>query len=139
MRVHSPDGLCEYCGEPATEVDHLPPRSVRKRLKVAPLNKAIRYFEIDSCQECNHILCDRPLLSFEDRRNFVKSWLKAKYATYLNQPHWDEDDLEDLKDTLRDEILRGQSVAVSIRARLRWNRSFLHLEPIKSKPKPSNS
>ncbi len=60
---------CAYCDQPATTVDHVPPRCVR------PSNT----FTVPACRRCNcEILGGIRLLTVEERREYVQKRLAAK-------------------------------------------------------------
>ena len=122
MRIYSVDGVCEYCGVAAEEVDHIPALSVRARMAMAPLPRGVEYLEVDTCRHCNLILKDRPLLEFRERRAFVKKALKRKYAKLLSQPRWDPEELNELGPGLRQAVISAQAAADVIRGRIAWER-----------------
>jgi hypothetical protein len=71
---------CSYCDFAATQIDHVPPLSyVRNLLRSEAY---MRYFELDlllypACSSCNSILGDLPIFNLEERRNYIKHFIRG--------------------------------------------------------------
>lgn len=92
---------CSYCGATATESDHIPPQSHRHGIIMNGLASRYPFEIVDSCQECNAILGDRPLWTFKDRKAFVKKRLRQRHKRLIKMPPWARDELEELGTCLR--------------------------------------
>ena len=110
---------CVYCGEPATDKDHLLPRnwsgdSDRARVPIVP-----------SCAECNRIfLNDTYEPDVIARRKICQEKIKVKYKASLKKILYVEEDLKQfgpqLRASIRQQIARGEQT----RRRLAWPESF---------------
>jgi 5-methylcytosine-specific restriction endonuclease McrA len=60
---------CTYCGDPATDIDHVPPKSL-----VAKWRLPITMQEVPACDFCNRTLSNRAALMTLPAR---KAWMKA--------------------------------------------------------------
>ena len=47
---------CFYCGEPASTIDHVPPKSIRFTLIGLGAQTIYPFYELDCCRECNSAL-----------------------------------------------------------------------------------
>ncbi len=94
---------CAYCGDPATDEDHIPPRSAVASLRTA--NIRVFMHTVPSCAECNSaILNRRALWTFAERAAYVADALPQRLAKALACPDWDDEDLEELGPTLRQHV-----------------------------------
>lgn len=96
---------CFYCGSIADTRDHITPHATEKK------NSDKRQWSTDyvnACRECNSILSDNFPWSFYDRVMYLHDTFKKKKK--LNKPfvEWDEDDLEEVSDTMRTWIANEQ-------------------------------
>lgn len=94
---------CVYCGDQASQRDHVVPHSVTNsredkydfdHTKVVP-----------ACKECNAALYNRPLFTVAERAQ----WLLVRLKKKLNQtPTWDKTELNELGKTLRSFVVSQQ-------------------------------
>jgi hypothetical protein len=75
-----------------------------------------------ACRQCNSVLGNRLFRTMKDRREVVKGYLKRKYRRLLNAPDWDEDEIEELGDGLRDFVRDRKKFKENIEARIAWKR-----------------
>lgn len=59
------NGLCRYCGDPATEIDHVVPWFLNQNNNDSNL--------VASCRRCNGLAGDVVLTSVEDKRAYIQS------------------------------------------------------------------
>ena len=86
-------GLCFYCGEYATTMDHVPPLAV-----VENISRLEDHFLVPSCFECNSLAGDEPHTDLEERRDFIRSKLHKKYKSLIRQSaHWYEEEIDELR------------------------------------------
>ena len=97
MRQHTKN-LCFYCGEVATETDHIVPRS--KKYKDFKRHK----LTVTSCRGCNHVLFNSYQSTLAERKKELKERLVNKYQDVLNMPHWSQKELDELGPNLRSYI-----------------------------------
>jgi hypothetical protein len=113
---------CEYCGEIATTIDHLPPKVVRNRLMaLGRFEQYLPFFRlIPACHECNVALGARVPFSFKGRKRYIKYWLKRRYGKYLRLPNWSDDDIAELGFDLKSSVRKALTIKRHAEARLSW-------------------
>lgn len=111
---------CYYCGLPADTVDHIPPKTIRERLRDIGMENRYPCHEVQACHECNSALGGRPIFTLPERKRFVKAWLRRRYARVLATPPWTDSELKEIGYTLRTMILSRALMAEIIRARIAW-------------------
>jgi hypothetical protein len=57
-----------------------------------------------------------------ERREFVRGWLKRRYAKYLRIPNWTQENLAELSENLQGMVRRGITIRDLTRQRLAWGR-----------------
>ncbi len=133
---------CVYCGMPASSIDHIPPRHMRRQFSAIDLS-AVHEREVPACLECNSALGARPLLTITERRDYVKAWLRRRYTKYLKIPNWTDAELLELGENLRRMIQRNIAVRDDVRNRIAWRsrldeptkRDDMRVVPTKVHPK----
>lgn len=94
---------CAYCGDPATDEDHIPPRSAVHALQATGIRLLMH--TVPSCSECNSaILNRRALWTFAERVSYVADALPVRLASALSCQDWDDDELEELGYSLRQRV-----------------------------------
>ena len=94
--------ICSYCGEFADTYDHVIPVSykhVDRKMEVG--NKEA----IPCCSECNTILGNRFLHTVSARATYLLKEYRKRYKRVLNTPHWEDDELEEMGESMRKSIL----------------------------------
>jgi len=112
--IASTAGACTYCGEPATENDHLLPlpwtgKAARRSTKKVP-----------ACRECNGRLSDLFLPTVEERAAHLFQVLAEEHLDELGKPDWSPRELEALGDRLRQAVITRQADRTILRSRLAW-------------------
>lgn len=102
--------ICFYCGEPATDKEHVVPKSLVGN------NTHI----IWSCGECNSIASDNLFSDIESKRDFIQEKIATKYHKYLNQPDWTEKEISELGRGLKSTIRSSQRIKSLVKNRLAW-------------------
>jgi hypothetical protein len=110
---------CYYCGAPAQGVDHIPPRVARAELIALGIDKW-DFLEVPACSECNSALGGRPIWILTARKEFIKKWLRRRYAKYLAIPAWTDEQRKDLGSNLSQFIDEGLLMAQITHQRIRW-------------------
>ena len=105
------ESCCYYCGEPSTELDHVPPLSAAHLAKV-------RYL-VPSCHECNALLSDRAILKLEQRASYLSEKYKKRYCKVLRAPHWSREEIDGLKGRLKEMIIEDLESQKIINERIR--------------------
>lgn len=112
---------CVYCGDAATELDHVVPRVFRRMMEAIDA-KYVRTVPdtVPACGECNSIGGGRVFPTFTAKREFIRGRLRAKYAHDLAAPSWADHELERLGSTMRMYVDGGIARQDHIRRRLSW-------------------
>lgn len=86
---------CYYCGQYADTVDHVP--------AVNMIKFYTNYYKIlvKTCRECNFCLSDRMLPTLISRLEFLDKKYRKRYLKLLKQPEWNEEELGELKGSLK--------------------------------------
>jgi hypothetical protein len=109
---------CYYCGEPATERDHVVPRSQLPVLR--PMVNSEVPTTVDCCGECNRVLSNSLQESLVDRAAELKARLRARYRHLLEMPEWTPEELQDLGHGLRGVVAAALVERARIERRLEW-------------------
>jgi hypothetical protein len=109
-------GLCAYCGEYASDVEHVVPRVSR-----------LPTWTVPACHECNAIAGGTVFASFEDKAQFIKDYLAHKYRHVLDSPEWDEDELAEMGHNLRSKIAAAETARKIMQQRISWAPLFARL------------
>lgn len=108
---------CTYCGQPATETDHVFPRAVAAwRTDCTDASRWI----VPCCGECNLIAGDRVFGGITEKRAFIHARIAEENAKLLEAPTWTKDEIDSLGPTLRSYILALQEKQAAVRCRLAW-------------------
>lgn len=120
MRIHQPKiiayrrGVCVYCGEGASGVDHLLPepwtgKGVRHMVAVVP-----------ACASCNSRINDFPSPNIAERRRKAQVSIERKFKHLLLRPTKEAADLMELGHAMRSIAYKNNLLAERVRARLGW-------------------
>lgn len=107
--------ICSYCGEFAETYDHVVPVSykhVTRKLEVG--NKEA----IPCCCECNTTLGNKFFHTVSTRAGYLLKKYKKRYAKVLNTPDWEEDELEEMGDSMRRSIVARLDMRGILKERL---------------------
>tara|TARA_R110002020_G_scaffold461740_1_gene680768 strand:- start:2585 stop:3022 length:438 start_codon:yes stop_codon:yes gene_type:complete len=102
---------CVYCGEKATELDHVMPLDVVSKLDttdeetIDALGQGLSL--VPSCSECNRMAGAEPFDLIRDKREYVQNKIRKKYAKYLNQVHWEDWEIDELGPNMKQEVTRS--------------------------------
>lgn len=111
------EGVCAYCGLPADSKDHVPSLSfVAEMGTMHCFDNKIPLVLVPSCRECNSILGNKLLPTFEERRHFIAKKLKTRYGKYARLRKWDFDEIAEIGRGLKP-LLCGMQDARSIALR----------------------
>ncbi len=102
--------VCFYCGEHATQKEHVVPQSTLYPTWIVP-----------SCVECNVLAGAKPFVSVLDKMHWLKDRRARRYAKLLKMPEWTEDEIAELGHALRSKVEAAQSALTSVRSQLTWD------------------
>lgn len=110
---------CVYCGMESSGWDHVPALSyVAQTWGLDGFNYRPR--KVPSCGECNALLGVCGERAIQRRRHILKQRLRKKYAHVVRMPKWDEDEMIDMGDTLRNDISYHDKLSTLIKRRLSY-------------------
>jgi len=102
---------CIYCGEYATDLDHVMPLHIVSTLDMTGENVRKELKQglslVPSCSECNSMAGSAPFDLIRDKREYVQNKIRKKYAKYLNQVHWEDWEIEELGPNMKREVNRS--------------------------------
>lgn len=108
--------LCEYCGDHATTVDHVIPRSW---LGVARGKSTGDTEQVPCCHDCNVHLSNFYLHTIEERTDYIKKYLKREWNNLeVEWPY--EEDWKQLGNNLRRIKITRTLELARLEARLAW-------------------
>jgi len=110
---HYPLGLggCIYCGQPATQMDHVIPFSL--------VSDEPFHWVVPACGSCNGILSDRALHSVPSRARFIAKRLRKANRKALRSVVWDYEELADIGHGLQSHIIHEMQKVGALEDRLR--------------------
>jgi hypothetical protein len=95
---------CTYCGQPASEIDHVHPRAGHPHEATARTQGLL----VPTCGECNRTAGAHIFTSLAQKREWVHFKLRRRYRTDLGLPHWSEREMASLGPTLRGNLEAAQ-------------------------------
>lgn len=107
-------GNCTYCGEHATQMDHVWPVS---QMWVWPENHVS--FVVESCQDCNLKLGAKCFVLMDDRQKEVRRLLEKENKKLLNMK-WSEKELNELGPSMQTYVLQSLAAQQTLKRRLTW-------------------
>lgn len=102
--------VCFYCGEYATQKEHVVPRHTLYPTWV-----------VGSCQECNMLAGAEPFISVLDKLLFIRDRRVKRYKKLLQSPDWTDDELQDIGRNLKVAIEAGQRAREVVCSQVNWN------------------
>lgn len=114
---------CVYCGELATDREHVVPYWFVEGLISARKGEAegLWTWVVPSCSECNSIAGPLLFVTPSQKRKHIREHLAAKYSSEIDGPAWSDEDYEDLGPGLRQFVQTSQARAEVLRARVAWS------------------
>lgn len=106
--------VCAYCGLAAQALDHIPP--VEHMDLLLPSER----YCVPVCRECNSGLGARFLLTFVERQEFIKIWLRQRYAKQLRAITRTNEELREYGKTLRSKLETASLCKTVIEDRLNY-------------------
>ena len=110
----------------ADAVDHVIPQIILRSINSVGDIKLRQEFikqrtlEVPACTECNSLLGASYQETLAKRKKVLKQRLKKRHKKILKIPDWNEKDIEELGDSLRQFVRQGQLEKILIQDRLRW-------------------
>ena len=103
-------GVCAYCGEGATDVEHVIPRV-----------SSLPTYTVPSCSECNNIAGALLFPSFHSKLLYIQEKIRRRYRHVLRVPEWTTDEIEEMGQSMRTMILAFQRARKWVKRRVEWD------------------
>ncbi len=100
--------MCVYCGEHATDREHVVPKSLGGS------------WTVPSCRECNSLIGASLQPSLSERRKVIARKVKARYRKVLRVPEWDREEVSELGPILRLAIAEMNEARLIVLERLEF-------------------
>ena len=116
---------CLYCGGKRQCLDHVFPISKLEGLNF-PKNRPLFHIffqglnKVPSCLECNNIAGDKVFTNIRVKREYIQEMLKIKYRKILNFSIWTEEDLEEVSESMKKDVLNSLNKKQNIEMRISW-------------------
>lgn len=107
-------GACAYCGEPASELEHVVPRCA-----------GLPTWTVPACSDCNNLAAGGVFESFRAKRDFIREAIRRRHAKVLRTPEWDEDELAELGPALRASTAAYTAARAVVLSRLNFALEFI--------------
>lgn len=125
--------LCIYCGDTATDRDHVLPVSFTHGYRVFIGTK-----HVPACRSCNNIAGPAVFKTAKDKAAHIAGRLREKSARLLQTPHWDEAELLTMSPTMAASIKSRRSKAAFMRDRLSMLDSFSDARALDDAAQPTH-
>jgi len=113
--------FCVYCGDLATERDHVPPKTRIDDYRAQRLKFEL-FITVPSCKHCNIILGDELDLSIVSRINRLKEYLELKRPK--DNPVWTVNELIELDYALRESVIQKLKDEKNIVKKIKYNKGL---------------
>lgn len=102
---------CTYCGEDATGVDHLTPRSFASAAgNQGQADRSIGGPRVPCCRDCNLMLGSKLNFNVGDRRTHVYMKLHERFGHVLQLADWTEEELSELGPAIKSTISAAEAL-----------------------------
>lgn len=117
---------CYYCGEPASDADHVIPQSFIKHVRGLGDPELLRQIGLYSnrlklvpaCKECNSLLGSKYFGTASERKAYVQNRLRQRYRRLLEMPSWTDREIAELHGPLQRFIVESQALKERIERRV---------------------
>lgn len=110
-KYESEKGLCFYCGDFSTELDHCPPLNWVDLKTIENWAKDdVSFFLVSSCSDCNRLLGDKPFFRLFERVEYIIKSLEDKYEK--SSTLWSDDEIAGMSEDFQKTIRAKQKVAL---------------------------
>ena len=110
-------GVCAYCGDVATQIDHTVPVSfVNQKPEI---RRVFDLMKVHSCAECNGMASDFLQQTFFERRLFISSAFIRKHRKALRTANWEDDEIEEMGVGMKSYIQAASDYGKYLKRRLK--------------------
>ncbi len=110
-------GVCAYCGDVATQIDHTVPVSF---LNQKPeIGRMFNLMKVHSCTECNCMASDFLQQTFFERRLFISGGFIRKHKKQLRTANWSDDEIAEMGVGMRSYIAAATEYNKILKRRLK--------------------
>lgn len=114
------NGVCVYCGAPATTEDHFVPLSVAAAMVEVGQFPNGALVIVPACMECNSLAGAKVFRSIGSKRRYIHERIEVKHWEALAMPEWNEQELAEIGATMREYVLAGLREKEYTLRRLSW-------------------
>jgi hypothetical protein len=111
---------CEYCGTPATSLDHVTPLAFAENLRSESDASGYEFLVVPSCIECNGLASDILFPSFKEKKEYLAGAIWRRYKKLMQMPTWTEKELSALSGVTKADVESAVRLQRHIAARLEW-------------------
>ena len=119
VRADIPFDYCAYCGDIASEDDHVPAVAsvARLSLEFFRLNH-VPLLIVPACKDCNRHLADRPIYTVQERAQYLYDYMPQRFSKLKRRPRpWTDHELSALSGALKQYIRGKQAQELELRMR----------------------
>ena len=102
-------GACVYCGDPATDVEHVVPRA-----------SGLPTWTVPACGDCNSRAGDFVFPTFAAKQEWIRERIRRDYRAVLRTPAWTQAEIDGMGHGLRAAIRTHSALAAVLVRRLTW-------------------
>jgi hypothetical protein len=119
---------CYYCGDYLSENgvgDHVPPISWAFALGYSYMveNESAPFLIVPCCKDCNVILGNKKYFTLRQRKSYIAEYLRSKYRSIRAIKEWEDEEIDELGDGLRNFISSNSDFRRFIERRISWAES----------------
>lgn len=117
------EGICTYCGDPATCWDHCIPWAYLASTRRRGHGESSAGILAPACDDCNQRLSARIFATLYRRADWIRKRLWSRYGRYERAPLWSPEELAELGGALQSHVKAISRLRCYTRARLYWMRT----------------
>ena len=109
---------CAYCGIPATDVEHVIPKSFIQDRMLSTDKDYHKMILVHSCNECNILASNKVFKNFHEKRRFIREKVKDRYRDLLLAPDWSDKEINELTGWLKKHTFYWQKLKLLVERRI---------------------
>ena len=111
---------CTYCGLPATDREHVIPKTHAAVIAEMGLVKPQHFLVVPACKECNILAGRHVFPTITEKHAYLHRILRKRYQKYLDIPVWTEEKFREMSKGLIGMIRRRIAIQAITKRRLLW-------------------
>ncbi len=117
-------GKCIYCGDPATDVDHIPAITWLYALGSEHFKK-FPIITVPACKRCNGWLSDKPFHTIRQRKGYIATRLRRIFDKVMSSPKWEDEEIEEMGAMFKTFLRNREDIRAFGLRKLEWAESTL--------------